>query len=62
MVPQQDDPDPETVEKYHKLYMHELSKLFNEHKVKFGVSADKTIEFVWMGIVIGCISDADIML
>ena len=44
-VPQQDTPEPEVVDKFHQSYMNELEELFDKHKIKFGVSADKKLEF-----------------
>ena len=45
-VPKVGEPDDETLEKYHNMYMEELSRLFDEHKTKYGVSEDKTLNFV----------------
>ena len=45
-VPKVGEPDDETLEKYHNMYMEELSRLFDEHKTKYGVSQDKTLNFV----------------
>ncbi|XP_040195963.1 2-acylglycerol O-acyltransferase 2 [Rana temporaria] len=39
-------PSDEEVDKLHKLYMEELSELFEEHKTQFNVPADKHLSFV----------------
>ncbi|XP_049623281.1 diacylglycerol O-acyltransferase 2-like protein 6 [Suncus etruscus] len=36
-MPRINDPDQKTVDKYHELYVSALKKLFNEHKVQYGL-------------------------
>lgn len=36
-MPRIKDPDMKTVDKYHELYTIALKKLFNEHKVQYGL-------------------------
>ena len=42
------DPHPtnEKIDEIHKRYMTELSKLFDDHKVQFGVPEETKLEFV----------------
>ncbi|NP_001089961.1 2-acylglycerol O-acyltransferase 2-A [Xenopus laevis] len=45
-VEENPNPSSEEVDKLHKIYMEELSKLFEEHKTKYNVPADKHLTFV----------------
>lgn len=45
-VPHLEEPDQATIDKYHQLYMDQLSDLFDSHKTNYGVEADKKLEFV----------------
>jgi len=45
-LPQEDYPSDEVVKHYHQIYMQELSKLFDEHKTKYGISSEKHIKYV----------------
>ena len=45
-VPKVDEPDKETVDKYHKMSTDALSDLFDQHKVRFGVREEKKLNFV----------------
>uniref|UniRef100_A0A8C5MM75 Acyltransferase n=1 Tax=Leptobrachium leishanense TaxID=445787 RepID=A0A8C5MM75_9ANUR len=40
------DPSQQEVDRLHKIYMEELSKLFEEHKTKYNVPADKHLTFI----------------
>ena len=45
-VPLMLDPTPEDVAHYHQLYMDALSRLFDDHKTKYGVDKDVSITFI----------------
>ena len=40
------NPSNEKIDEYHKRYMTELSALFDEHKVKYGVPEETKLVFV----------------
>ena len=39
-------PEEELVNEYHQKYLAGLSQLFDEHKEKYGIDKDKTLEFI----------------
>ena len=45
-MPKDENPPRELVEKMHQKYMDELSLLFEEHKEKYGVKKETTLEFI----------------
>ena len=46
-VEQDPNPSQEVVDKYHALYMEQLSDLFDQHKENYGVSKDVKLTFNW---------------
>ncbi|XP_069059977.1 2-acylglycerol O-acyltransferase 2 isoform X2 [Pleurodeles waltl] len=45
-VEQNQNPTDEEIDCIHKIYMEELSKLFEEHKTQYNIPADRHLEFV----------------
>ncbi|XP_033001631.1 2-acylglycerol O-acyltransferase 2 [Lacerta agilis] len=45
-VEKQPNPSQDDVDKLHEVYMEELCKLFEEHKLKYGVPEDKHLSFI----------------
>ncbi|XP_055986129.1 diacylglycerol O-acyltransferase 2-like protein 6 [Sorex fumeus] len=45
-VPRIKDPDKKTVDKYHALYISALQKLFDEHKVQYGVPETQELTII----------------
>lgn len=46
-VPQIKDPSPETVDRYHNMYICSLLKLFHEHKMKYGLGENAELRILW---------------
>ncbi|XP_078004101.1 acyl-CoA wax alcohol acyltransferase 2 isoform X1 [Phascolarctos cinereus] len=46
LIPKIENPSQEMVDKYHALYLTALRKLFDEHKVQYGISESQELEFV----------------
>nr|XP_004661041.1 diacylglycerol O-acyltransferase 2-like protein 6 [Jaculus jaculus] len=45
-IPKIKDPDKETVDKYHTLYISALCKLFDQHKVEYGYSETQELKII----------------
>ena len=45
-VEQFEKPTQELIDKYHEIYLERLSKVFDDNKVKYGISEDKKLNFV----------------
>ncbi|KAM6225657.1 LOW QUALITY PROTEIN: 2-acylglycerol O-acyltransferase 2-A-like [Porphyrio hochstetteri] len=46
MLPRTPNPSPETVERWHRLYLERLVALFEEHKLGYGVPPERHLTFV----------------
>jgi len=45
-LPKEEKPSNELIAKYHKIYTEALAKLFDDHKVKYGIDPEKHLKFV----------------
>jgi diacylglycerol O-acyltransferase 2-like protein 6 len=45
-IPRIKNPDKETVDKYHALYISALRKLFDQHKVEYGLPETQELTIV----------------
>lgn len=45
-IPRIKKPNEETVDKYHALYINALQKLFDEHKVQYGLSETQELTII----------------
>ena len=57
-VEQCNEPTQEQIDKYHSLYMKDLKTLFDEYKVKYGISKSKELKFVQLSgkLFLNCLS------